>query len=120
MLISEDDSNDMVLPDIRDRLKGRVLLGPIPGFEWIEVGEEWTDAMVDQIVNAGTKAVRVRSVLGCLAHRGVCRKCYERDLPANAFAGLGEAAWFIFYLGLVGAGMQISLPIFLTGGIAKG
>jgi len=71
MLITEEDSKDMMLPDIRDRLKGRVLLDPIPGFEWIEVGEELTDEMVDQIVNAGAKAVRVRSVLGCLAHRSL-------------------------------------------------
>src|SRR5258708_5511326 len=95
MLITEEDSKDMMLPDIRDRLKGRVLLDPIPGFEWIEVGEELTDEMVDQIVNAGAKAVRVRSVLGCLAHRGVCRKCYGRDLAANALVNLGAAVGII-------------------------
>src|SRR2546427_5224499 len=68
MLITEQDSKEMMLPDIRDRLKGRVLLDPIPEFEHIEVGDELTDDLVDQIVNAGVKAVRVRSVLGCLAH----------------------------------------------------
>src|SRR5258708_34563117 len=54
MLITEEDSKDMMLPDIRDRLKGRVLLDPIPGFEWIEGGEEVTDDMVDPSFTAGS------------------------------------------------------------------
>ncbi len=118
MLITEEDSKGMMLPDIRDRLKGRVLLDPIPGFEEIEVGEELTDDMVDQIVNAGVKAVRVRSVLGCLAHRGVCRKCYGRDLAANALAGLGAAVGIIAAQSIGEPGTQLTMRTFHTGGIA--
>jgi len=118
MLITEEDSKDMMLPDIRDRLKGRVLLDPIPGFEWIEVGEELTDEMVDQIVNAGAKAVRVRSVLGCLAHRGVCRKCYGRDLAANALVNLGAAVGIIAAQSIGEPGTQLTMRTFHTGGIA--
>jgi DNA-directed RNA polymerase subunit beta' len=118
MLITEEDSKEMMLPDIRDRLKGRVLLDPIPGFDEIEVGEELTDDMVDQIVNAGVKAVRVRSVLGCLAHRGVCRKCYGRDLAANALAGLGAAVGIIAAQSIGEPGTQLTMRTFHTGGIA--
>jgi len=118
MLITEEDSKGMMLPDIRDRLKGRVLLDPIPGFDEIEVGEELTDDMVDQIVNAGVKAVRVRSVLGCLAHRGVCRKCYGRDLAANALAGLGAAVGIIAAQSIGEPGTQLTMRTFHTGGIA--
>jgi DNA-directed RNA polymerase subunit beta' len=118
MLITEEDSKEMMLPDIRDRLKGRVLLDPIPGFDEIEVGEELTDEMVDQIVNAGVKAVRVRSVLGCLAHRGVCRKCYGRDLAANALAGLGAAVGIIAAQSIGEPGTQLTMRTFHTGGIA--
>ncbi len=118
MLITEEDSKGMMLPDIRDRLKGRVLLDPIPGFDEIEVGEELTDEMVDQIVNAGVKAVRVRSVLGCLAHRGVCRKCYGRDLAANALAGLGAAVGIIAAQSIGEPGTQLTMRTFHTGGIA--
>src|SRR5438874_9595399 len=67
-LITEADSKEMMLPNIRDRLIGRVLADPIPGFEYIEAGDELSDEMVDEIVNSGVKAVRVRSVLACLAH----------------------------------------------------
>ena len=118
MLITEEDSKGMMLPDIRDRLKGRVLLDPIPGFEWIEAGEELTDEMVDQIVNAGVKVVRVRSVLGCLAHRGVCRKCYGRDLAANALVNLGGAVGIIAAQSIGEPGTQLTMRTFHTGGIA--
>src|SRR5579864_851495 len=117
-LITEEDSKDMMLPSIRDRLIGRVLADPIPGFDWVEVGDELTDDIVEQIVNAGVKAVRVRSVLGCLAHRGVCRKCYGRDLAANALASLGAAVGIIAAQSIGEPGTQLTMRTFHTGGIA--
>ncbi len=118
MLITEQDSKEMMLPDIRDRLKGRVLLDPIPGFDWILPGDELTDDMVDEIVNAGVKVVRVRSVLGCLAHRGVCRKCYGRDLAANALVQPGSAVGIIAAQSIGEPGTQLTMRTFHTGGIA--
>ncbi|HXZ05634.1 MAG TPA: DNA-directed RNA polymerase subunit beta', partial [Ktedonobacteraceae bacterium] len=117
-LITEEDSKEMMLPSIRDRLIGRVLSDPIPGFDTIEVGDELTDEVVDQIVAAGVKAVRVRSVLGCLAHRGVCRKCYGRDLAANALVGLGAAVGIIAAQSIGEPGTQLTMRTFHTGGIA--
>ncbi|HYX51731.1 MAG TPA: DNA-directed RNA polymerase subunit beta', partial [Ktedonobacteraceae bacterium] len=117
-LITEEDSKEMMLPSIRDRLIGRVLADPIPGFDMIEVGDELTDDVVDQIVAAGVKAVRVRSVLGCLAHRGVCRKCYGRDLAANALVGLGAAVGIIAAQSIGEPGTQLTMRTFHTGGIA--
>ena len=117
-LITEEDSKEMMLPSIRDRLIGRVLADPIPGFDSIEVGDELTDDVVDQIVAAGVKAVRVRSVLGCLAHRGVCRKCYGRDLAANALVGLGAAVGIIAAQSIGEPGTQLTMRTFHTGGIA--
>src|SRR5260370_23406324 len=108
----------MMLPDMRVRLNGRVLAETIPGFEHIEVGDELTDDLVDQIVNAGVKAVRVRSVLGCLAHRGVCRKCYGRGLGANALASLGAAVGIIAAQSIGEPGTQLTMRTFHTGGIA--
>src|SRR5438132_4147333 len=117
-LITEADSKEMMLPSIRDRLIGRVLADPIPGFDLIEVGDELTDEVVDQIVAAGVKAVRVRSVLGCLAHRGVCRKCYGRDLAANALVDLGAAVGIIAAQSIGEPGTQLTMRTFHTGGIA--
>src|SRR5260370_14797711 len=118
ILITEEDSKEMMLPDIRPRLVGRVLLETIPGFEHIEVGDELTDDLVDQIVNAGVRAVRVRSVLGCLAHRGVCRKCYGHDLAANAMVRPGTAVGIIAAQSIGEPGTQLTMRTFHTGGIA--
>ncbi len=118
MLITEQDSKEMMLTDIRDRLKGRVLLDPIPGFDWIQPGDDLTDEMVDEIVNAGIKVVRVRSVLGCLAHRGICRKCYGRDLAANALVQPGAAVGIIAAQSIGEPGTQLTMRTFHTGGIA--
>jgi DNA-directed RNA polymerase subunit beta' len=107
-----------MLPDMRDRLKGRVLAEAIPGFDNLEAGEELTEEIVEEIVNAGVKAVRVRSVLGCLAHRGVCRKCYGRDLAANSLVGLGAAVGIIAAQSIGEPGTQLTMRTFHTGGIA--
>src|SRR5712692_10610375 len=117
-LITDEDSRDMMLPDMHQRLIGRVLAEAIPGFEHIEVGEELTDELVDQVVNAGVKAVRVRSVLGCLARRGVCRKCYGRDLAANNMVRLGTAVGIIAAQSIGEPGTQLTMRTFHTGGIA--
>ena len=118
ILITEEDSKEMLLPDMRSRLIGRVLLESIPGFEHIEVGYELTEDLVDQIVDAGVKAVRVRSVLDCQANHGVCRKCYGRDLAANAMVRPGTAVGIIAAQSIGEPGTQLTLRTFHTGGIA--
>ncbi len=118
ILITEEDSKDMMLPDSRSRLVGRVLAEAIPGLDNIEVGDELTEEMVDQIVHAGIKAVRVRSVLVCQARRGVCRKCYGRDLAANALVRLGAAVGIVAAQSIGEPGTQLTMRTFHTGGVA--
>jgi DNA-directed RNA polymerase subunit beta' len=117
-LITDEDSKDMMLPDMRDRLKGRVLAEAIPGIDNVEAGDELTEEIVEEIISAGVKAVRVRSVLGCLARRGVCRKCYGRDLAANSLASLGAAVGIIAAQSIGEPGTQLTMRTFHTGGIA--
>src|SRR5207249_9410705 len=95
-----------------------VLAEAIPGFEYIEAGDELSDEMVDEIVNAGVKAVRVRSVLACLSHRGICRKCYGRDLAANSLVKIGAAVGIIAAQSIGEPGTQLTMRTFHTGGIA--
>src|SRR5207249_12140 len=95
-----------------------VLAEAIPGFEYIEAGDELSDEMVDEIVNAGVKAVRVRSVLACLSHRGICRKCYGRDLAANSLVRSGAAVGIIAAQSIGEPGTQLTMRTFHTGGIA--
>jgi DNA-directed RNA polymerase subunit beta' len=57
-------------------------------------------------------------VLACLAHRGVCRKCYGRDLAANALVKLGAAVGIIAAQSIGEPGTQLTMRTFHTGGIA--
>ncbi len=116
LLITHSDSNEMA--DMRDRLKGRVLLEAIPGLDNVEPGDELTDEIVEEIAALGVEAVRVRSVLGCLTPRGVCRKCYGRDLAANALVSLGAAVGIIAAQSIGEPGTQLTMRTFHTGGIA--
>src|SRR2546422_3013175 len=118
VLITEADSREMMLPDIRSRIVGRVLAEAVPGFEHVEAGDELTDEQVDEIVNSGVKAVRVRSVLACLAHRGICRKCYGRDLAASSLVKICAALGIIAAQSIGEPGTQLTMRTFHTGGIA--
>jgi DNA-directed RNA polymerase subunit beta' len=118
ILVTNADSRDMMLPDMRDRLKGRILLEPIPGLDNVAPGDELTEEIVEQIMNLGVEAVRVRSVLGCLTHRGVCRKCYGFDLAANELVRLGAAVGIIAAQSIGEPGTQLTMRTFHTGGIA--
>ena len=79
----------MMLTDIRDRLIGRVLADPIP---WLrpDTGRRRTRPMrwSMQIVACGRQSGACALSARCLAQRGVCRKCYGRDLAAG-----GWSAW---------------------------
>ncbi len=118
VLITEGDSKEMMQDDIRARLNGRVLGEAIPELPHIEVNEELTDETIDEIINAGIKAVRVRSVLMCQARRGICRKCYGRDLAANALASIGMAAGIVAAQSIGEPGTQLTMRTFHSGGIA--
>ena len=118
LLVTLEDSKSMGLENSRIRLIGRVLAEPIPGFEHLEVNEELNDDDIDEIVRANVSAVRVRSVLSCITHHGICRKCYGRDLAANALVRIGAAMGIIAAQSIGEPGTQLTMRTFHTGGIA--
>ncbi|HLI06186.1 MAG TPA: DNA-directed RNA polymerase subunit beta' [Ktedonobacteraceae bacterium] len=117
ILITDTDSKEMMLPDMRSRIVGRILSEPVPELG-LEVGDEITEDLADEIVEKGIAAVRVRSVLTCAARRGVCRKCYGRDLAANSLVRLGGAVGIIAAQSIGEPGTQLTMRTFHTGGIA--
>jgi DNA-directed RNA polymerase subunit beta' len=118
LLITDADSREMGLDGMRSRIVGRVLAEPIPDLEHIEVGEELTEDLVNEIAEAGIPAVRVRSAMLCQARRGICRKCYGRDLAANALVRTGAAVGIIAAQSIGEPGTQLTMRTFHTGGIA--
>jgi DNA-directed RNA polymerase subunit beta' len=115
--ITEQDSKDMSEP-FRNRLIGRVLAAPVPGFEHIAVGRELEDDTIDEMIAAGVTQVYCRSVLQCLAPHGVCRLCYGRSLGAGRLVSMGDAVGIIAAQSIGEPGTQLTMRTFHSGGIA--
>src|SRR5207302_5431077 len=77
------ESGEIIEP-LRDRIIGRVTLekitDPFTGEMIIDVNDEITEDLASEIQDAGIEKVKIRSVLTCASRRGVCAKCYGRDL----------------------------------------
>src|SRR5262249_12358913 len=88
------------IESLRDRIIGRValedVLDPSTGEVIVDGGEEITEDLASQIQSAGgIDRVKIRSVLTCESRRGVCVKCYGRNLATGRLVELGEATGVI-------------------------
>jgi DNA-directed RNA polymerase subunit beta' len=115
--ITDEDSREMGEP-FRNRVIGRLLAEPVPGFEHVAVNTELDDETVDQMIAAGTTRIKCRSVLQCNAPHGVCAKCYGRNLGAGQMATIGDAVGIIAAQSIGEPGTQLTMRTFHTGGIA--
>ena len=118
LTITDQESREMGLPDMRNRLVSRVLAEAIPGFEQVPVGTELTDDLAVAIVSAGVTQVAVRSPLCCRARRGICRMCYGRDLATNSLVRVGAAVGIVAGQSIGEPGTQLTMRTFHSGGIA--
>ena len=111
-----NDDKSVIVP-LHDRLVGRYSQKDIfhP-----ETKELITEALADEIVNAGITAVEIRSVLGCNAKGGVCRKCYGRNLATGDVVELGEAVGIMAAQSIGEPGTQLTMRTFHDGGVAGG
>jgi DNA-directed RNA polymerase subunit beta' len=91
---------------------------PETGEVIVERGNEITNEAADVIVEAGINRVYVRSALTCLAHRGICRPCYGRDLARGHLVAKGEAVGIIAAQSIGEPGTQLTMRTFHTGGVA--
>jgi len=78
-----------------------------------------TDADAKLIVNSGAERVKIRSVLTCQAHQGVCAKCYGSSLATGKTITMGEAVGIIAAQSIGEPGTQLTMRTFHTGGIAN-
>ena len=115
------DGEEIVEP-LRDRIVGRFTLErvkhPITGEIIIDVNEEITDEVAEQIEEIGVESVRIRTVLTCEARHGVCRRCYGRNLATNKTVEVGEAVGIIAAQSIGQPGTQLTMRTFHIGGAA--
>lgn len=107
---------------ISERVLGRVasenIYDPLTGEIIVSAGEEITEAISQKIDNAGFDRIKVRSPLTCRAKRGLCVKCYGRDLARGHLVNVGEAVGIIAAQSIGEPGTQLTMRTFHLGGAA--
>src|SRR5262249_15774272 len=112
-----------VIENLRDRIVGRVSLenvkDPFGGQVIVKINEEITEETANAIQSAGIEKVRIRSVLTCESHRGVCALCYGRDLATGRLVELGMAVGGIAAQSIGEPGTQLTMRTVHIGGTAS-
>jgi DNA-directed RNA polymerase subunit beta' len=112
-----------VIEGLGDRVLGRVALedirDPFTGNVIVHANEEIDETKVADIEDAGLERVKIRSVLTCQSRRGVCVKCYGRDLARGHMVNLGEAIGVIAAQSIGEPGTQLTMRTFHIGGTAS-
>ncbi len=115
------DNEDVIEP-LYDRILGRTSLHDVYNPEneelIIAAGELITEDIAKAIDDAGIETVEIRSVLTCESHRGVCVKCYGKNLATGYVAQKGDAVGIIAAQSIGEPGTQLTLRTFHVGGVA--
>ncbi|MGJ5642293.1 DNA-directed RNA polymerase subunit beta' [Formosa sp. S-31] len=120
--VSALKKNDEVVESIGERVVGRVSLhdvvNPLTEEVLVSAGELITDDIADIINASPLESVEVRSALTCEAKKGICAKCYGRNLATNKMVQMGEAVGVVAAQSIGEPGTQLTLRTFHVGGIA--
>jgi DNA-directed RNA polymerase subunit beta' len=104
---------------ILGRLAGEDIRDPVTGEIIVKANEEIDEDRSKGIVEAGVDRVKIRSVLTCQSRRGVCMKCYGRDLSRGRLVEKGEPVGVIAAQSIGEPGTQLTMRTFHIGGTAS-
>ena len=114
--------NEEVVEPLYDRILGRTSLhdiyDPLNEELIVAAGEEITEEIAHRIEESSIEAVEIRSVLTCESRRGVCVKCYGKNLATGYLAQRGDAVGIIAAQSIGEPGTQLTLRTFHVGGVA--
>ena len=114
--------NEDVIEILADRIEGRTSLhdvfNPFTNEIIVAAGEEITIDEARAIEEAAIETVEIRSVLTCESKRGVCVKCYGRNLATGYITQRGDAVGIIAAQSIGEPGTQLTLRTFHVGGVA--
>ena len=114
--------NEEVVESLGERILGRVSLhdvyNPLTEELLLTAGQEISEADVKRIEASPVEKVEVRSPLTCEADKGICGKCYGRNLSTNKMVQRGEAVGVVAAQSIGEPGTQLTLRTFHVGGIA--
>ena len=116
-------NNEEVVESLYDRVLGRTgvhdLINPLNGEIIAKAGEEITEDIAQKVEDSPIESVEIRSVLTCETKKGVCSKCYGRNLATGRMVQKGEAVGVIAAQSIGEPGTQLTLRTFHVGGTAS-
>ena len=122
IIVSDIISGQVPVEKLFDRLVGRYTVNDVVSEETGELivpaNTMITEEMANEIIAAGITQVEVRTILRCLAKRGVCVHCYGADLAHGTPVAIGEAVGVIAAQSIGEPGTQLTMRTFHTGGVA--
>ncbi|MGA1777911.1 MAG: DNA-directed RNA polymerase subunit beta' [Schleiferiaceae bacterium] len=114
--------NEEVVETLKERIAGRVslanVINPLTGEVYVRTGEMISDIIADKIEESPIETVEVRSPLTCESKRGICAKCYGRNLATAKGVQTGEAVGVLAAQSIGEPGTQLTLRTFHVGGTA--
>ena len=122
--VTDIKNGNELIEGLAERLSGRFAAEDIKNPETGEIivhrNELITDKMADAVVAAGITKAKIRTLLTCKAHQGVCAKCYGNDLAGKQIVNIGEAVGIIAAQSIGEPGTQLTMRTFHMGGLAGG
>ena len=123
LIATEMKNNEDVISSLYERILGRVsvhdIYHPLSGELIVATGREINELLARKIQESPIERVEIRSVLTCESKKGVCAKCYGRNLATGKMVHMGEAVGVIAAQSIGEPGTQLTLRTFHVGGIAS-
>ncbi|MEP6556115.1 MAG: DNA-directed RNA polymerase subunit beta', partial [Ferruginibacter sp.] len=114
--------NEDIIENLSDRISGRTSLhdifDPVTDALIVTGGDQITEEIARKIEQSSIETVEIRSVLTCESKRGVCVKCYGKNLASGYTAQKGDAVGIIAAQSIGEPGTQLTLRTFHVGGVA--
>jgi DNA-directed RNA polymerase subunit beta' len=122
ILMTPIREGDEEVVSLKERIIGRIALDNIVDVVSdeviVEANHEITDDGAERVEQAGIERIRIRSVLTCEARRGVCARCYGRNLATGGMIEMGEAVGVVAAQSIGEPGTQLTMRTFHIGGTA--
>jgi DNA-directed RNA polymerase subunit beta' len=123
LMVSSLTEGGEIIEHMGDRILGRValedVLDPVTGEILVPANIQIDETLVQKIEDSGLERVKIRSVLTCQSKRGICAKCYGRDLARGHIVNIGEAVGVIAAQSIGEPGTQLTMRTFHIGGTAS-